>query len=1473
MKKKLKNIANHLLDLGKRNRLLNYKDTGLKSLNILNKNIEELFLDIIDGKVYSIFMLDSVLMKYHKDLIEDPEKDDILSYSDLKVYDIAAKLLKKNQLLCYKRGYPLEKVLYSLLKDYKFTIQEKGINTLYLSFGFIDYTEGKEVYTAPLLLVPVEIKVEKGIYKIVLYEEEVILNPTLKYYFKTEKNVNLIDYENQDLMSYFEETSKLLAKNMVLCPTCSLGIYSFLKINMYDDITSNLDLVVQNKNIRALLGDSTAQIENLIENPVYPVVNCDSSQLEAIGFAANGKSFVLQGPPGSGKSQTITNIISTLIANDKHVLFVSEKLAALKVVYENLRRAGLDDFAIELHSNKANKKEFIENLFKTAILPKYDIDTSAEHVSSKYEALKQNIKEYQKELHQKITMFNCSLYELIAMYYEIEIPSILYKVSNIEHLTLSDLEKICSLFEEYIHYSFSIGYDYKNTPFYGLNDISKEYLRYDIERDFSLAIPYLAKLIEIKDKLNTNIKLNIISITDVYNSLELLEHLVHLKTYHPSYLIQNTRNQLITNIKQYLDIQPILKTNILKKYRESILKEDLEDLYIQYKANCQSFFKFLNKTYRTLNAKILAYRNEQAKSNVLLKELEELIEYKKNLMIAENCLKEIKNHLGNIELSNLNLILADLESLLGYKDIQLDEKDYTALKPYFTDILISFQALSEGNAVLSRISTKFDSSVFNLFTCSVTEALDKLKGIYLKRDKVSDYLLLMKAVQGIEEYQQLNYLQDYLKNGLDIENLSIQYRKEFLRAVIYSILDKSPILNSFTSYQEDKMVEDFQDLDEQILHINRDYIISKLSNLRPNDVLLEGSKFKILVSEYNKLKRQKPIRVLLEEIFELAIQIKPVFLMSPLSVSTYLANQVDMFDCVIFDEASQIFAWDALGAIYRAKQCIIIGDNKQMPPSNFFGVSVDTEEEDNLELDSILDTASLCMLTSRLKWHYRSRSEELIMFSNQAFYDNGLITIPQAKTHERGFGIDFYYLSDGKYDLKTRTNLIEAQKVCDMVFEHYKSSKQSLGVVAFSDVQAKLIESLIEDRLCQYPNMKKYFDDLVDEPFFVKNLESVQGDERDRIIFSICYGYNEDNKFFQRFGPLNNLGGERRLNVAITRAKYNVSVVSSIRYTDIRLNNTDSLGVKMLRDYLEFIENIEHKKEYGDSLDGIVNSVKKYIEDLGYTCYSNYGNSSFKIDLAVMKNDNFVLAIMLDHPYKYKSNTTDKYRLEKMLLERLGWKYYKLYSVAWFNHPEIEQEKLKNVLMNQEVLEEDNIVEDSSYLKQVEDSSLEEQFSEYEELSIAKGKQYLQQYNLSYLLREIIRIEQPIHEEYLYKKVAMILDTNRITNVLKNMVHQALGSDIIKNGKYYSLEYRNSISLRIHSSRTIDQICMEELKHGILTIVHLNNGITIHGCYKALVQLLGYNRVTETTKKILDDAIIYLKLDGSITQRGECLFI
>lgn len=497
MLSKLISITNQLLDLGKRNRLLNFKDTGLKTLRVLNQNIEEIFRGIKASKEYRIYDIEPALSA----LFSLPSEEIASRYTDSEIYEFLRKSLTPLDMLCYKRGYPLGKALKSLWKDYKFSTVEKGINSLYLSFGFLHYTEEDTEYVAPLLLIPVELNYEAEAYSVKEYEDEVLLNPTLKYYFQTRFLTDLLDYRNDNLSVYFSKIKEILPEGTRLEDGMAFGIYSFYKMNMYNDLLMHQDIVIQNENIRRILGEHIEESRDETGQPIYPVVNCDSSQLEAIRFAAAGKSFCLQGPPGSGKSQTITNIISSLLGSGKKILFVSEKIAALKVVYENLRRARLSDFAVELHSNKANKKEFIDNIYKTATLPKYEIDFKTKLLDTEFESVKSNLTAYEAELHAVIPSMGMSLYELYSAYLGIELQPMEFSL-EVEERNSYDLDKMTSLLDKYSSYSASIGYDYRKSALHGLKPVSVSYILYELEDDLTAVIKDLRKIIRLAEAVN-----------------------------------------------------------------------------------------------------------------------------------------------------------------------------------------------------------------------------------------------------------------------------------------------------------------------------------------------------------------------------------------------------------------------------------------------------------------------------------------------------------------------------------------------------------------------------------------------------------------------------------------------------------------------------------------------------------------------------------------------------------------------------------------------------------------------------------------------------------------------------------------------------------------------------------------------------------------------------------------------------------
>ena len=445
-----------------------------------------------------------------------------------------------------------------------------------------------------------------------------------------------------------------------------------------------------------------------------------------------------------------------------------------------------------------------------------------------------------------------------------------------------------------------------------------------------------------------------------------------------------------------------------------------------------------------------------------------------------------------------------------------------------------------------------------------------------------------------------------------------------------------------------------------------------------------------------------PLRKLFKSIPELLLTLKPCLMMSPLSVAYFLDAESYKFDMVIFDEASQIFPQDAIGAIMRGKQVIIAGDTKQLPPTSFFSASTGNnngyDDDEGYEevyeeeiYDSILEETANILPNRTLLWHYRSKHEHLIAFSNNQIYKNELITFPSSNESEPDTGVEYIYVENGYYEPSPKNhNAVEAKRIVELVKEHIeKHPKRSLGIIAFSEKQQQIISSEIQRFREANPEYESFFAEEIDDEFFVKNLENVQGDERDTIIFSIGYAKTMEQKknnrpMSMRFGPLGLAGGERRLNVAITRAKINVKLVGSIMPSDIDLSRTKSDGVKMLRSYIEYAMNTDVALAGAakqSRQDEFVDVIADYIRKHGYKVRQYVGCSGYKIDIAVQHPselvEQFVAGIECDG-YSYISAKTvrDRDRLRSSVLENMGWNLYRLWSAEWYKNPETEGKRL-----------------------------------------------------------------------------------------------------------------------------------------------------------------------------------------------------
>ena len=573
------------------------------------------------------------------------------------------------------------------------------------------------------------------------------------------------------------------------------------------------------------------------------------------------------------------------------------------------------------------------------------------------------------------------------------------------------------------------------------------------------------------------------------------------------------------------------------------------------------------------------------------------------------------------------------------------------------------------------------------------------------KQQLQQWIDYQRAKQACKDADLDDFINQAEQQNLPSRDLSTAYRKRFFTLWLDAAMAHFDAIHDFRAESRQSAIDQFRELDVaqfQIAknRIRRILLAGKKKYIEENPLTL-NQEIRTLRRELHKKSRLMPMRRLLGEIPQLALLLKPCFMMSPLSVSIFLGSSAyNHFDLVVFDEASQVRAEDAVGAIMRGKQVIIVGDDKQLPPTNFFRTTLSDQEDDPAK-DDYYDGGSFESILSEargkgfkehsLLWHYRSRHEHLIAFSNLMLYGGKLITFPSAQDKIPDVGVEYIKVEDGVYEKGVGINAREAERVVDLIFEHCRkfngANRRSLGVVTFSDSQQEAITSALNRRRRLNRSFERFFDEDADEPFFIKNLENVQGDERDTMIFSICYARNSEGKLYMNFGPLNSNGGERRLNVAITRAKYNVKLVGSIEPEEIK---SETRGVALLRAYIKFaqlgLSALDAESSEADNSteeeSPFESSVRDFLESNGYAgrITSQVGCSGYRIDLAVnhpTDEGKYVLGIECDGATYHSAKTArERDRLRQTVLEDMGWKIYRIWSTDWIRARSNQEKKL-----------------------------------------------------------------------------------------------------------------------------------------------------------------------------------------------------
>ncbi|MES2331853.1 MAG: DUF3320 domain-containing protein [Bacteroidota bacterium] len=1355
------------------------------------------------------------------------------------ILDLVKNEFTQKRLRAYLPEGELVNSMISLYRSSRLSIEENGANTLYIALGLLKWYEttvSEKPRYAPLLLIPVEIvkkSVQKG-FVIRSREEETMMNITLLEMLRQDHGINIGGLENLpkddsgvDVKSVFTiiRQAVMSKKGWDVEEQSFLATFSFSKFILWNDIHNNSDNLLKNKLVKSLVSgklewNPADAIDYNLDQDIHPAsislpISSDSSQLHAVITSAGNESFVLHGPPGTGKSQTITNIIANALYQGKKVLFVSAKKAALDVVHSRLHSIGIGAFCLELHSNKTKKTAVLEQL-------KIVTETSRNAMLGNYQSeadrlfkLRCELNEYVNILHQK-TSFDLSLSELINRYCELKpsTNSVFFSASDIRGITTEKLASwddkteelqvvatICNSVFNHPLQSIQASQYTQQLKLESLQMLTEyEHQLDEIGKQISKVTSSLKYEIDIKTKQQTDILKNICvllcslpdspaSLFGIERAEQNLSHIIGLAGH------GEKRNELRDSLLQQFS------TDIFSIPAESLLMQwniAQNKWFIPRLLNQSAIVKTLKKLSQTgsidknlvpqiLNT-VITYKTEQSeldKATDLPKQLQFLW---KNGDCNWKDLINICNHIINInrELHKLSDPISaarwrnNLSEYFGEGSSAYIQQQKVILNNYCNSIQDVHRTEKKLEEVLQIDFKKLPNIETDWIETSKKYTQQWLENIDLLKDWMNWNRLKVIAIHdGL-----IPLINACENNDIPATDIFTAYKRGLYKSCINNIIDNNVTLSSFNGKLFDEKIRKFKEISNLFERLTKEELYAKLASNIPDFTkeAAQSSEIGILQKAIKNNGRAMSIRKLFDLVPNLLPRLAPCMLMSPISVAQYFDTADEKFDLLVFDEASQLPTCEAVGAIARAKNVIVVGDPKQMPPTNFFATNnIDEENIEKEDLESILDDClALSMPSQHLLWHYRSKHESLIAFSNAKYYDNHLLTFPS--TDDILSKVTYVHV-DGIYETKGR-NKAEAEMIVEEILRRLNDpslSKQSIGVVTFNMVQQNLIEDLLNDVFKVRPDLEKAATDR-DEPLFIKNLENVQGDERDVILFSITYGRNDQGKLNMQFGPLNRDGGWRRLNVAVSRARYEMKVFSIMGSTDIDLRRTDKKGVADLKDFLAYAEKgttaLANKASAGRGKDVsfsimLANEIQKH----GYSVHTNIGCSTYKIDVGIINpsnNNEYLLGILCDGDNYFNAKTTrDREITQPQVLKSFGWNILKVWSADWWENPDKSifeiikaiKEIQENGSVKEVVAESASQIEPESFLQQAPYQPLTNIYNDsknvydtcvLEIILNNSSEQFLFNSNKKIILDQITRvlhIESPVSKDLLCKRV------------------------------------------------------------------------------------------------------------------------
>ncbi|WP_080572846.1 DUF3320 domain-containing protein [Sphingobium yanoikuyae] len=1446
-----------LVETGTRNRLVhvNRSNTRGNVLNIVNERSDEVYSILSAGKA----------MRFRALGHDQRGSDDIL-LAEATEGNIGEGRYTDNQLETRLGPDALAKKLLKIAREAKTAEEEQGINILYIALGFATWFEDKEsgvAREAPLVLLPVELVRDqrRSTYDLRVRPEDMMTNLPLQQRWQEDFGIQLPEVDN-DMdgwrpSDYHAQVEAIVAERprwKVDRNAIQLGFFSFSKLLMYRDLA--LDSWPENAletheltqgllhegfgHEPPLFGPEDRLDAVLPPDKLFHVVDADASQAKVIEEVRAGRNLVVQGPPGTGKSQTITNIIAAAAKEGKTVLFVAEKMAALSVVHDRLVKVGLRDLILELHSKTANKKAVLGELARTL-----SAGQAIPAMPPKPEALRgarDRLNELADALHAPIGTSGETPFTVLgrqARYLGMGAPMPTLEAPVVAAMSRDEEATACDLIARYGALLGAAGPQPLH-PFDGVGAVDLQPVAVArLGQDLAAATEGANRLRVALDAPMSAAGLDDARAISAAGPLRDL--LDRLDGFDASDAILARRLLSVTDsprLNDGLNVAAAWRTaqdDASAHFIEAAFGSDPTQLRGPLVAGTGSFFARWGGAYRhasrtlagLLRGAIPKTADERLALVDLLADIQALrrrwgddeawlatavgddwrgerTDFSRTARVAEWCARVAG---GAITLQPDRLVAVA-------SDAPARARHAADLDAIFSE---TCDRIATTIGVLNLDERRFGKPHTDIDLTAVSTVFG---GMAAAIDRYSEWAALCQARAALDA-SGLAELADRMAAGsLDGSAAAIELKFARAEQLWNAALATNPALKEVASLDRHALVDDFIKLERSRLKENVTSILADHLAQLPQGAQGE---MKVIRGEIGKKQQHMALRKLFLSAPVAIQRIKPVLLMSPISVAQFLTPGLVSFDLLVIDEASQVRPEDALGAIARSRQIVVVGDKKQLPPSSFFdrlladgdgeADSLDEEEEATEDLlgnaaalgssESILTLCEARGLPGRmLQWHYRSRDPSLMRVSNAEFYEGELVLPPSPLEKDAAYGLIFTQVA-GVYDRGgRRDNRIEGEALVARVKEHARRTPDlSLGIVTFSHAQKNTITELLELARRDDSELDSFLREGRAEDLFVKNIENVQGDERDVILITVGYGPTQAGGIMvgASFGPVNGEGGERRLNVLFTRARLRCEVFASFDPGQLDVSRASQPGPRILKRFLEYAKSgaIEQPTLTGEVPDTpFEEDVAEVIRSLGYLADPQVGSAGFRIDIGVRHHErpgSYLLAVECDGAtYHSALWARERDRLRQDVLEHLGWRFHRIWSTDWFYDRRRQIERLRAALEAARLKDQDELVVAGANVErpQAEQIRLPERI-ELPEVVARVMPAYVRAQPwaataiepheaptplLVPLVQEIVAVEGPVHLDEVARRIASAFGKKSSGKRILAATHQALVS-------------------------------------------------------------------------------------------------